>query len=115
MFCLLVGPLLCAVAILVAYYFQDKRTQEEKELAQKLVESVLAGEWSLQTDSSKINLIKKNAFFTVGKEYNSLPYFLSKKEKKIIVNYSYKWDADRSVAQDNAAKKKMVELVRDAL
>ena len=47
LFCLLVGPLLCAVAILVAYYFQDKITQEEKELAAKFVESVLAGEWKV--------------------------------------------------------------------
>ena len=43
--------------------FKDKRTQEEKELASKFVESVLAGEWEIFEYDRSFTLTKEGVSF----------------------------------------------------
>ena len=60
--------------------FRDKRTQEEKELAAKFVESVLAGEWEIFDYEQSFTLSRCGVSFYVyldWPKYHNLPEILT--------------------------------------
>lgn len=98
--------------------FKDKRTKEEKELAAKFVESVLAGEWSTYPDGSVIRLARNGVSYSVNRcsmRYHSLPMFLTNKEVSQIKGYVKHWIVNYNKNLYKDIREKEIQFLREAL